>query len=79
MAKLSSIQTRGETQPMIHGETDANGVSDERGGEDTGDVETAGETTAADTISGPTDTRPVVPHTTVEPPDARNSAERSED
>ena len=45
-------------------ESDAAGHDAEEVG--VGDVETAGETTAADTISGPPDTRPVGADTMVE-------------
>jgi hypothetical protein len=42
---------------------------------DVGDVETAGETTAAATISGPADTRPVGADTMVKVSDAPDPAE----
>jgi hypothetical protein len=44
-----------------------------------GDVETAGETVAADTISGPTDTRPVGADTLAKVNDKQHSEGRDDD
>jgi hypothetical protein len=44
-----------------------------------GDVETAGETTAAAAIKGPTDTRPVGADTMVKVADSPDSAEERQD
>lgn len=63
---------------MVQGEDDTETARSSTGGDEVGDVEMAGETTAADTISGPTDTRPVEPDTTVEPSEPRSPTERRE-
>jgi hypothetical protein len=47
--------------------------------DDAGDVETAGETTAADMISGPTDTRPVGADTMVKVADTPDPAQTQND
>ena len=58
----STQPPREEKQLTETNETHEEPTTSDRG--DVGDVETAGETTAADTISGPAETRPVGDGTT---------------
>lgn len=54
-------------------------LHEERAPSEVGDVEDAGETTAADTINGPSDTRPVGADTMLKVSDADNQKKPRDD
>jgi hypothetical protein len=64
---------------MKERETKDDAVQDDSVDGDVGDVETAGETTAAVAISGPEDTRPVGADTMVKVDDEKDSDESVDD
>ncbi|MDX6694933.1 MAG: hypothetical protein QOF02_2536 [Blastocatellia bacterium] len=58
-ATSETIAERQGEQMMEPEKTNDDAAANDATGSEVGDVESAGETTAADTISGPTETKPV--------------------